>query len=517
MTSPEPFRLFRLVTTVATIAALFAAGAVGPSEAARGEIAKTRGDLALRRVLEARLAGVELAGRAAAEGRGSSAQIQAQYDAARDLDEALASVGRISEGCRPLLAAATAFARAHVMQAEGADRFSPSLVAKGVSRAAATGSALSGLERDCGGGALETRSPEPPELDEPGSSEAFAGPASTLAPRGTDQVDVLIAGAHTGRATLRSRRASFDAAAGGKGHNIEFQFRKDGALIGTARSTNTWRLPDASTAHRGGRVADTALTAELAALGEAFDGQAGIWVHDLSRGSTAGWNEDALFPAASTVKLGVMVAALKRFGPRPERSGLAYDIGALAAWSSNLAANRLIRILGRGSSYSGSLVVESTLHALGASSSSYPGEYLVGTAFAQGAPDPPPRVSSRVTTARDLGRILFTLHAASMGDRPALRRTGLTRHEARVGIAMLLASEPGGDNAGLVREGAGARIPIAQKNGWLRDARHTAAVIYSARGPVVVVVLTYRSGLRRSEALALGTRVTRAALLGRRG
>jgi hypothetical protein len=52
--------------------------------------------------------------------------------------------------------------------------------------------------------------------------------------------------------------------------------------------------------------------------------------------------------------------------------------------------------------------------------------------------------------------------------------------------------------------------PAAQKQGWISSARHSAAIVYGKKGPVVVVVLTYREGLSLSSARDLGRRVLSA-------
>jgi hypothetical protein len=75
----------------------------------------------------------------------------------------------------------------------------------------------------------------------------------------------------------------------------------------------------------------------------------------------------------------------------------------------------------------------------------------------------------------------------------------------------LLDSQLAGANVGLLRPWLPASLPVAQKNGWVSDARHTAAVLYTAGGPVVVVCLTYRESLSLGEAQALGRRVLAAA------
>lgn len=250
--------------------------------------------------------------------------------------------------------------------------------------------------------------------------------------------------------------------------------------------------PFARAAHPPGRI-DAALERRLASAARPFAGWAGVYVHDLRAGRTAGWGADAAFPAASLVKLGVLAAAVRAY-PRPERSPVYYDLQTMTRWSSNLAANRLLSLLGQAN-------VDDGLRRLGMGHSTYTGEYRVGTARG-GAP---PRVSGRVTTARDAGRALFRLQAAAQGG-----AFGLSRHQGRVALALLLRWDRAEANAGLLP--LARTTPAAAKNGWLNDAEHTAAIVYTPRGPRIVVVLTYRDGLRIVEARALGARVARAAL-----
>jgi hypothetical protein len=254
------------------------------------------------------------------------------------------------------------------------------------------------------------------------------------------------------------------------------------------------------------RRTDAALARRLASIGAAFRGWAGIWTHDLSTGTTAGWNADARFPAASTVKLGAIHAALDRSGERPERSPRWYDLRQIGAWSSNVAANRL-------SARVGYPAVEQGLRRLGMLSSTYPGAYRAGTAVAVDAPKPPPHGRTRVTTARDLGRALYRLQAAALGNRVALRQTGLTRHQARLGLSLLLDPERGGDNLGLLRPWL-RRTAVVEKNGWTSDTRITAAIIYRHSTAMIVVVEAYRPTLRRQEARALGRRILAAIGVG---
>lgn len=254
-------------------------------------------------------------------------------------------------------------------------------------------------------------------------------------------------------------------------------------------------------ARAAGRV-DLALERRLAGLGTWYRGWAAFWVHDLATGRIAGWNSDARYPAASTVKLGVLAAALRAVETAPERSRLWYDLRQLTGWSSNLAANRLLHQLG------GSRVADA-LGGLGMISSTYPGPYRVGTARLD-APKPPPLGTWRYTTARDLGRALYALQAAAAGNRYQQRQTGLSRGRARLALELLLSGWTGGDNAGLVKPFL-ARVPVAQKNGWISDARLTASIVYAKSGPKIVVVLAYRPNLPYGEAQSLGKKVLASA------
>lgn len=254
-----------------------------------------------------------------------------------------------------------------------------------------------------------------------------------------------------------------------------------------APQDRTYRAPPLPTAwaraHPEGRR-DVLLSARLRAIASHFDGTTAVWVHDLSNGRVAAWNAEATIPAASTVKLAAFAAAL-----RERRRDLRYDVVQVAAWSSNLAANRIAELLGYTRVYS-------AMRALGMSHSTYPGPYRAGTAIVA--------AHSRVTTAHDLGRALFALQRAALG-----RSTFLPRSQGRRALALLRASIPYGANTGLLRPWLG-HTPVAQKNGWLGDVRITAAIVYRKRGPVIVVVALHRDELDPSVARDLGRQVWRA-------
>ena len=246
----------------------------------------------------------------------------------------------------------------------------------------------------------------------------------------------------------------------------------------------------------GPRRSDTSLARRLAAAAASANGAVGIWVHELGSGRYAGHEADTRFAAASTVKLGALLAAL-RVSPQPERSSWWWDVRQIGYWSSNLAANRILFRLGYGA-------VADGLRRLGMTSSTYPGPYRATTALR------PPGPHTRVTTARDLGRALHRLHAAAHGDPRALAQLGLTRRQAVVGLRVLASAQPVADNAGLLRPWLG-RATVAEKNGWLSDTRTTAAIVYRGGRATIVVVELYRPGVTYAEAKRLGRAVLQAA------
>jgi hypothetical protein len=246
----------------------------------------------------------------------------------------------------------------------------------------------------------------------------------------------------------------------------------------------------------GPRRADPALARRLASAAAGANGAVGIWVHELGSGRYASHGSDLRFAAASTVKLGALVAAL-RASPSPERSRWWWDVRQLGFWSSNLAANRIYTRLGHAA-------VTDGLRRLGMTASTYPGQYRATTAWR------PPGPHTRVTTARDLGRALHRLHAAAHGDAAALGRLGFTRRQAVVALRVLASSQPVRDNAGLLRPWLRGAT-VAEKNGWLSDTRTTAAIVYRGGRATIVVVELYRPGVTAAEARRLGRAVLRAA------
>ena len=339
----------------------------------------------------------------------------------------------------------------------------------------------------------------------PKSNELFFGRVVARAPVVATDASLIVGGRRVARRSVLARRVTFTLRGQPRLTDVRVRWYRDGRLVGRSVARRVWLLHSTAGQEIPERRRDGRLSAQLGALGRAYPGYSAFWVHDLRTGRTAGWNSDTLFPAASIVKLAVLIAALDRFGPRPERSVAWPEIRALAMWSDNRATNRLLVRLG-GSEWGGSAIAQRVLDRIGARSSTFTGPYEIGTYADADRPRPLPILRYRRTTAHDVGRILYALHAAALGRPEAARRTRLSRHEARIGLALLLSSVRSGDNAGILRPPG----PAAQKHGWTTTVRHTAAILYEPSGPKIVVVLTFRPDeVRYTRSLVLGRRVLR--------
>lgn len=345
-----------------------------------------------------------------------------------------------------------------------------------------------------------------PTLLAPRPGAAFFADMIAATPKGAQSAELVVDGAPAGPLALRSNGTAWARLVASPGrYNLEVRFRRNGRVISRAVSGGVWLLPPTARRVVKGAEASSALQATLRRAANDFDGVAGIWVHHLATGRAGTWNAGAKFPAASTVKLGVMAQAMRRTGARPEASRLATDIASIGRWSSNLAPNRLMASIG------GPAGAQAGLRNLGATSSTYPGNYIVATAVPPvNVVDQPVLRTGRITTAADMGRAITTIHRAARGELAARRALGLTIPQARLLLGQLLNAEPVGDNLGIVRQAFGGSVPIAQKHGWISTTRNTVAIAYTQSGPVVIVVLTNRTGLTRAQAAVLGTAVVRA-------
>jgi beta-lactamase class A len=256
-------------------------------------------------------------------------------------------------------------------------------------------------------------------------------------------------------------------------------------------------------------IHDGALQLLVGRLARGFPGTSGVYVEDLVSGHGASWNARARFPAASTLKLAIAIAALRWHAGKPEPgSYLDSMLRRMLIESDNTAANEAESTFGGGSR------VDELLQAIGIGDTWMGGGYLRGTAYLPPIPLRIERQPSfpccKYTTAWDLARMLADLHLAAGGVGPLIAEYGssFTVSDARY-LLYLLAHVP--DRKKLGRYLAGGPYALMHKAGWISYARHDAGLVYWPGGVFVAAVMTTGSGVGAASDL-LAARIARTTL-----
>jgi len=276
-------------------------------------------------------------------------------------------------------------------------------------------------------------------------------------------------------------------------------FDRQGRKLGMARVGHVYGLPQQRVSSSARRL-DRPLARKLNGIVASFDGAIAYYVQDLTSGRGAARNAGVAFPAASTLKLAIGIAAMRQFDGPPEPGSLA-DILIRRAliYSDNEAANALETLIG-GSTTGGSALVNALMRDLGLTQTDMYGGYLTGgegrRARAAAAAFIPIAVryqptypTGKRTTAADLGRLTGALHHAALGRGPlaGLANGRVSPREARYLLYVLLHSSDPGSLGDLLPASAG----VAQKSGWLATVRHVNGVVYTSAGTFVATVLTW--------------------------
>ena len=293
----------------------------------------------------------------------------------------------------------------------------------------------------------------------------------------------------------------------------------EGAMVGRRSTFGAFLLPASGSQAVAGARRSVPLERALSRIAQRHGGVTALWAQRLWDGRAAGWNANAEFPAASTVKLPLGVGAIMRMGPTPWSHSSWPDLSAALRLSDNGAANRLVQRLGSGCGTSADAAAADGLRRLGARQSTFTDCFMgdeLQPHLPAGSVAEAPQWSNRHTTARDLGRMRYSLQAAAVPTASARRQTGIPATKARLILGLLLTASQNGPNATLFAGGLPAGTPIAEKNGWRRNEQHGAAIAYTRRGPVILVVLTQRpEGANLADARQIGAEVARAALRAR--
>ena len=335
-------------------------------------------------------------------------------------------------------------------------------------------------------------------LTAPLAYEANPGIVQGIAPPGTTRLRVLADGRSVRVLRLTSGKRAFLVGPIGlppRDLTVKVEALAGSRVLASAQVEHVFGLPAAAAAVAPPRSVDAAVQHTVSSLPVRTGVTSAAWIRDLGSGRTAAYNAGAHFPAASTVKLGILLGVLARDGADPLRSSAWSLERSLVLNSSNLAANELLPRAG------GAAAVDTLLQGLGATGTftccGYllePGERSRSTQRLRRLPLPPTTIVDqpafpccKYTTAHDLGTLLVSLMLASTGHGPA-RRLGITAREARVALWLLVhAGYPG-----LVRPSS--PFPVAHKAGWLPTMQHDAALVFTPHGTLVAVFMNYAPG-----------------------
>jgi hypothetical protein len=329
-------------------------------------------------------------------------------------------------------------------------------------------------------------------LTAPLAYEANPGIVQGVAPAGTTAVRVLADGRSVRVLRLTSGKRAFLLGPIGlppRDITVTVEALAGKRVLASATVDHVFGLPAAAAKVAPPRSVNAKVQARLTTLPMRTGVSSAAWVRDLATGSTAAYNAGAHYPAASTIKLAILLGVLARDDGDPVQSSAWTLEKALVLSSSNSAANALIPRAG------GAGVIDEVASSLGATATFTCCGYLLEAGehayrFRR-RPLPPTTVVDqptfpccKYTTAHDLGTLLVSLTLAATGHGPALRH-GITAREARVVLWLLIhASYPG-----LVRPAVA--FPVGHKAGWLPQIQHDAALVFTPRGTLVAVFMNY--------------------------
>ena len=324
--------------------------------------------------------------------------------------------------------------------------------------------------------------PPPPALTAPAPFEvSFGRVAGTVAP-GTRRIQVFVSGRLVAEKELRRLRFSIEVDLPQRDVSVRVTAFDDVGRRSSALVEPVFGLPRRAGMQGAAWRTDRALSRSVRALARGFRGACAVYVHDLRTGRGASSNARTPFPAASTLKVAIAVELLRSLRGTPA-PGTRIDVllRRMLVYSDSESANRLLVAIG-GSTSGGSARVNSSLRALGLTSTDMYGGYIVENDALR------PSFIGKRTTAWDLARLYRLLHLAA-GARGLLVtrfRGQFTPADARYLLYVLAhVREPGR----LTRFLSGASV--LHKAGWIGTARHDSGLVYWRGGVFVISVMTW--------------------------
>jgi beta-lactamase class A len=334
----------------------------------------------------------------------------------------------------------------------------------------------------------------------PAPYEVSFGRVAGLLPAGSHRVSVSVGGRVLAVRHVRGRSFDFRVELPER----EVTVRVSAAGAGTQSVEHVLGLSREARPHAIRQHADEQLAARLGAIARSFRGASAFYVADLGSGGAASLNPRLRFPAGSTLKLAIAIETMRALAGKPAQgSRVERLLSALLTHSDNQAANDLEVLLG-GSTSGGGARVDALLQTAGLVDSRIYGGYARYPAAVPYVP-----LTGKYTTASDLARLFALLHLAADGQGLLVTRYRgeFTPSDARYLLYLL--------GHAVDRRKLGRFLPpraqLFHKAGWVRVARHDAALVYWRGGALVAVVMTYDPAEAGEASDMLAGRIGRAA------
>lgn len=241
-----------------------------------------------------------------------------------------------------------------------------------------------------------------------------------------------------------------------------------------------------------------------------FDGVMGLYLLDLQSGQELhfGYNQnneigvhpDIAFTASSTIKIPILVSALKNLGPTlsPENEALALE---MITKSENPATDALMNLIG---AERGPLVVSQEMTTLGLQNTFIGGYFYDGAPLLNRFETPANQRTDVITnadpynqaTASDMGSLLADIYQCAQsggGGLTAVFPGQITQQSCQIMLDYLKRDHIGV----LIEAGLPEGTQIAHKHGWISGPDgiikniSDAAIVYTPGGNYILVIYTY--------------------------
>ena len=297
-------------------------------------------------------------------------------------------------------------------------------------------------------------------------------------------------------------------------HSLRVRARGAGG-VRWSRTRVLWVLPSSARKANGigGRI-DQRLQGDLVRLTGRLPAISGVYVQHLVSGCGAAVNAGARFPAASTLKVVILLDVQRRSKGRPSAT-MNRLLDQMIIESSDGAANQVLAIQGGGSALAGAARVTETMQAMGLRESLVRRPYIIEAVARSTAPPIRVRTTAQpalftnfISTPYELARVMVAIQRGMRGGGP-LPPIGVGSRSIRVGVLPRLLVVR--DRTKLVA-GAPPGVVVAHKSGYNTNVKHDAGILYLRSGPVVAVAMTWSaSGVGDAVGDAFVASVARAA------